>query len=340
MLAYTLSHDANYGAGSTVFGLLFGGTTTLVLLTDPMKEVRYIHDPETSALADRPLYQRIWLAACLLYNLRGVGTNVAVTTRPTAPFRGPRTRRAWYIRQGLRLVFAYLVNDICEVWITQNQHVYPPSMVSPRTHVVPEDLETWKRALGAFAFGGRIYATLTTDSIVISVVTVALGMHTPEDWPDLFGSISHAYTVRRFWGYTWHHAMQRHFRAWGTFLVRALHIPRRTRLSSLVQLHIAFVLSAFQHALGDLMVGWRYTGRSMPFFLLNGVAITIEDLFLSAARSFGAKSTPATKLLGYIWVVLWLGWSAPLLVDWMMEADLQVLPVPVSPTSLIILPVL
>ncbi len=88
------------------------------------------------------------------------------------------------------------------------------------------------------------------------------------------------------------------------------------------------------------MVGWRYTGRSMPFFLLNGVAITIEDLFLTAARSLGAESTPAMKLLGYAWVVLWFGWSAPLLVDWMMQADLDLMPVPISPTNLLVLPIL
>lgn len=76
----------------------------------------------------------------------------------------------------------------------------------------------------------------------------------------------------------------------------------------------------------------------MPFFLLNGVAITIEDLFLTAAKSLGAKSTPATRLLGYVWVVLWLGWSSPLFVDWMMEAGLGLMPNPVSPTKLVILP--
>lgn len=218
MLVYTCGFEDNYGTGSTLFGLVVGGTATLVLLTDPMVEVRYVRDPDPSPLAARPLYQRTWIAACLLCNLRCVGTNFTVlsmhsiarhiklirldssqvTAHSTAPFRGPR--RAWYTRQGLRLLSAYLINDICETWITLNRHIYPPSLVGPPTHVVPEDLEMWKRGLGAFAFGSRIYATLTIDSIVLSVVTVALGMHSPEDWPDLFGSIFHAYTVRRFWG--------------------------------------------------------------------------------------------------------------------------------------------
>ncbi|TFK83286.1 hypothetical protein K466DRAFT_498755 [Polyporus arcularius HHB13444] len=338
MLAYTWSHDANYGTGSTLFGLIFAGTTTLVLLTDPMNEVRYVRDKDPSPLATRPLHRRVWIAACLLCNLRCVGTNIQVTKHLTAPF--PGSRRAWYIRQGRRFLSAYLVNDICETWIGLNRHVYPPSLVAPATHVALQDVKIWERALGGFALTGRIYATMAMDNIALSVITVALGMYSPEDWPALFGSISQAYTIRRFWGYTWHHALQRHLRAWGIFVVRALRIPRGTRLSSLVQLHVAFLLSGLQHALGDLMVGWRYTGRSMPFFLLNGVAITIEDLFLTVARSLGARSTPATKLLGYVWVVLWFGWSAPLLVDWMMEADLNLISLPVSPTKLLVLPVL
>ncbi len=143
----------------------------------------------------------------------------------TVPFRG--SRRAWYIRQGWRFLSAYLINDICETWIGLNRHVYPPSLVSPPTHVVPQDVKIWWRALGGFALTGRIYATLTMDNIALSVITVALGMYSPEDWPDLFGSISQAYTVRRVWGYvyshnptshtlkdlrnryTWHHALQR-----------------------------------------------------------------------------------------------------------------------------------
>ncbi|RPD57428.1 hypothetical protein L227DRAFT_506900 [Lentinus tigrinus ALCF2SS1-6] len=340
MLAYTLSNDTNYGVGTSLLGMVVSGTATHVLLTDPIKDVRYLRDADPSPLAARPLYKRMWFAACFVYNLRCVGTNINVMSRITVPFQG--RRQVWYMRQGLRFLLAYMVNDLCETWISMNRHVYPPSLFNPTAHVVPENLKTWKRALGGFAYISRLYATIDMENIILAVVTVALGISSPDDWPDMFGSVSHAYTVRRFWGYTWHHMMQHHFRVWGMFVVRALGIPRRTRLSSFVQLHVAFALSALQHAFGDLMVGWRFFGRSMPFFLLNGLAITIEDQFLAAAKTLGVKQTLATKALGYIWVVSWFGWSlvTSRYVDWLMEADSGVLPNPVSPTKAIVLPIL
>lgn len=36
---------------------------------------------------------------------------------------------------------------------------------------------------------------------VLSIFCVALGVHEPQNWPDVFGDWSDSYTIRRFWSY-------------------------------------------------------------------------------------------------------------------------------------------
>ena len=42
-------------------------------------------------------------------------------------------------------------------------------------------------------------AALTVQYRMAGVVTVATGLGKPGNWPDAFGSVTDAYTIRRFW---------------------------------------------------------------------------------------------------------------------------------------------
>lgn len=41
----------------------------------------------------------------------------------------------------------------------------------------------------------------------VAVVAVGLRLYQPCDWPLLYGRLSDAYSVRRFWAYSWHQMM-------------------------------------------------------------------------------------------------------------------------------------
>lgn len=57
------------------------------------------------------------------------------------------------------------------------------------------------------------------------------------------------------------------------------------------------------------MLDVSFTGRTMPFFLMQAVAITLEDLLIDA---FGnTKPTIVTKNIGYVWVAVWFYFSLP-----------------------------
>jgi hypothetical protein len=46
----------------------------------------------------------------------------------------------------------------------------------------------------------HVWAHLDVSYSVAALITTALGIYSPRDWPPLFGSISDSWTVRRFWG--------------------------------------------------------------------------------------------------------------------------------------------
>ena len=70
------------------------------------------------------------------------------------------------------------------------------------------------------------------------------------------------------------------------------------------------------------MLGRQYIGQSMPFFLANAVAITVEDAVIAVGRRW-LRFTPQppkwAMLLGYVWVIAWFYLVAPLHVDMMVR---------------------
>lgn len=79
---------------------------------------------------------------------------------------------------------------------------------------------------------------------------------------------------------------------------------------------MAFFLSGMLHSVGDYMVGREHFGRSLPFFVAQAVAITLEEpMFNFLAGRSTVLPASAARTLGYLWVMIWLLVSAPLLID-------------------------
>lgn len=61
----------------------------------------------------------------------------------------------------------------------------------------------------AFMYGAGPYYFINIQYVVCSIVAVALGLSKPADWPPLFGRLSEATTVRRFWSRFWHQMIRK-----------------------------------------------------------------------------------------------------------------------------------
>ena len=110
---------------------------------------------------------------------------------------------------------------------------------------------------------------------------------------------------------------------------KILKFPRGTNRSSYTQLYIAFFLSGFIHFAGDFMLEKRPAYHSFKFFLLQAVAITLEDFVVHVAKRvlhrrgielaqgrLGEEWAEAVaRVAGYCWVTLWFCLTLPVWLD-------------------------
>lgn len=91
--------------------------------------------------------------------------------------------------------------------------------------------------------------------------------------------------------------------------------------SSYVQLYTAFFISGIIHYTGDYMVSHQWQGRSLHFFLLQAVAITIEDGVIGFGKMLGIRgSGDVWKALGFAWCWVWFAYSLPIWLTPVFEA--------------------
>jgi hypothetical protein len=121
------------------------------------------------------------------------------------------------------------------------------------------------------------------------------------------------------------------FESNGKAVARTFGFRPGSQASSSTQLYIAFILSGIIHTVGgDAMVGATYLGASFPFFFVQAVAITVEDMVIAVIGAVNLVPLYYLRLLGYLWVFWWFNLTAPLYINWSIEAGIgksEMLPV-------------
>ncbi|PCH35769.1 hypothetical protein WOLCODRAFT_133975 [Wolfiporia cocos MD-104 SS10] len=310
--AYVLSRACSFSTGSvhrdySLGCMLMGQLITtfhLLCLSNPLAQFR--HESDLVPPSELSFLRRVYWSMCVFFNNRGVGWSYQVSNVPPRPSEARWT----FVRQQLFAVFRwYLVLDIA-----QSLQRYCPQLFRH---------ETGTRALVAEGLVHRCVtiAIVAVQYTLLSVVCVAAGISVPRDWPAIYGSWADAYTVRRFWGRSYHQMLRRYTRSIGKAVCQLLCLRPRSKASSYVQLYAAFAVSGLMHCGGDLMVSRGIFGASFPFYFMQAIAIMFEDAVIGIARRLGLKSSNAwTRFVGYIWLVVWLGISAPWYVNWSMRA--------------------
>ncbi|KAI0315998.1 membrane bound O-acyl transferase family-domain-containing protein [Amylostereum chailletii] len=247
------------------------------------------HERDGQPPREMSIWRRLYWAFCLDHGFRGVGWTHQVKNVPPRPTEHPGV----FIGQCLlRALWYFLLADAA------NTYVCAVDGIHPQGYALRTSIST--------AWICVTYAMLNSEYLALAALAVALRIGRPEDWPDIFGSASEAFTLRNFWGKVWHQNLRRLFVPLGQRIAQAWGFKRGTLLSSYTQLYAAFVVSGVIHSSGDAMVGRAYTGVSMPFFLLQAAAITGEDAVVALGRRLGIAPSRAVKTLGYVWVFGWI----------------------------------
>jgi len=301
----------DYSIGNLIMIQVF--TAYLLLwLVNPVTEYRHEHD--VTAAAKLPFVRRVWWLLCIINNPRGIGWSYEVAHLPTRPSSSKWTFVVHKLLSALRW---YLFLDLAQTYNQSPLRSIYDSAVGPQAYLM--------RPISIIARFSSLVGLLALENSLAAATSVALSITTPREWPDIYGRWSDAYTVRRFWGRTYHQLLRRLTASCGKACCRALGLRPGTRASSYTQLYVGFAVSGFLHCGGDLMVSPYLFGTSFPFFMSQAVAITFEDAVIGIVRRSGAKiPLNLAHLAGYAWAITWLCISAPLYVNWSLLISLTV----------------
>lgn len=199
LVVYTSTDNAvnDFGVGSHILTLLFGAFDHLVL-RDSQKDVA-LEGQKRGAIGDKPFLERLKWGSKLIRSTRGVGCidSCAPKAHRLAPAPSSKTTRKAFILSRLgHIAFNILLFDLAGFVNRLNPHFkrHGPPLSSAENALI------WRLAM-IFGFAASEHALLVSLHSIISIISVGLGETEPREWPPLFGNLSDAYTVRRFWGY-------------------------------------------------------------------------------------------------------------------------------------------
>lgn len=189
----------------------------------------------------------------------------------------------------------------------------------PETRVTIREFQI--RALQATdkVVGDLLLLSLYHDACAI--LWLSLGLDESWEWPPLYGKISEAFTMRRFWSMYWHRLFYKSSTSHASLISRHIFgIKRRTAFSRIINSFLVFWISAVMHSMVQTRLGHPCAwGRNMWYWMLQPVAFIIEGVvqfvwgkakrrvsFLDV-RMLGVFE----RLVGYAWVCTWLIWEAP-----------------------------
>ncbi|KAF9809459.1 hypothetical protein IEO21_07385 [Rhodonia placenta] len=241
------------------------------------------HERDYIAPPALPFLRRIYWASCVITGPRGVGWNYQVANVPPRPSE-PR----WTFVRHQLLAQGYI-----------------------------------QRCINIVARFVPSYGMIAMHYCLLSAVSVAMAWSLPRDWPTMYGEWADAYTLRRFWGHTYHQLLRRYTASMGKACCRLLGLRQGSWASSYTQLYVGFAVSGLMHCGGDFMVSPKLFGASFPFFIAQAAAISLEDAVVGLAKRTGMQAQCPDGLahaLGYVWVFVWLNMSVPWYLNWSTRA--------------------
>jgi hypothetical protein len=326
-----------------------------ILITDIQRDIYPKDQPPRvkGAEADITLKKRFRRALSPYTSPRGIGWSFEPRTLPK-PSTKPRF--AFVSSRIARALAGTLIRTFASVMVNSN-----PALSGNTLSV--RDMGWFYHTTGVFAFALNTVAQVNTVHCVLAAFCAGVGISGPQEWLDVFGSPFDAYSVQGFWGYvrsnpdvldltetlisrrTWHQLLRRvsfinaitylthtdntsqSLKSCAVFVVtKILHCPIGKPYTAFVFLNTVFLISGLVHVGGEYMMLGRLGLGALRFFLLEGLAVSVEMIVFNALSLSGwslasprkaALPTPKlwTRIVGYIWVLLWFWWSLPFMVD-------------------------
>ncbi|GLA25430.1 hypothetical protein AnigIFM63326_002131 [Aspergillus niger] len=274
-----------------------------------------------------PPTQRLPWALELFSVTRGIGWDWRVSRIPE--LTAPKSRARFVTARLLTIIAMYAGLYLLEVTCQELLASYPsPGIVDGNPiQILMGDLFLYGLIVLGLAL--VIYSHFALFVLPLSILCVGLQIgpvawRDMSAWPPDYGSLWESYSLRRFWGITWHQQLRRHTGAPAAYILSLLPEAMRTskrRPARLIRRYllvlITFVVSGLIHTFGSYHVS---RGMGMPssyggevkYFISQAVFIMIEDFVCWMLgiddRSAGEAST-VRRWVGYTVTAGWYFWS-------------------------------
>ncbi|TRM69512.1 membrane bound O-acyl transferase family-domain-containing protein [Schizophyllum amplum] len=302
----TLGNPAiDYQGASIGFGWSAFTALHFYFLVDPLHDGTR-HREDMQLAKDKPFGKRLWWATCLLFSNRGIGWTTAIPHLPQMPHY--RSGKEFALARLRDAVFFFFVTDLAGTYFAQN----PITSYRAGERLPISSQGLLFQCITVAITVCHFWANSQMSYSIISVIAVACGSE-PRDWPPMWGDLLETYTLRKVWGRVWHQLMRRYVASTGKAVVHLLGVQRGTNASSYIQLYVGFLASGLTHTWGDRQIDVT-VGDSVPFFMLQAIAITFEDGVIALAKKAGMKENAATWAVGRLWAATVLLATLPMLV--------------------------
>ncbi|PYI29206.1 putative toxin biosynthesis protein [Aspergillus indologenus CBS 114.80] len=173
------------------------------------------------------------------------------------------------------------------------------------------------RALFCLSFGIVGRATIVASYNVFAIVAVGLRLYEPVQWPPVAGSLWEGWSIRRFWGITWHQTFRQLLTSNADFLLALMRISPSGRLGWTLRALVAFTVSGVIHLFMDVGFGVPMAkSGALWFFCLQIVGVVIEGIVRDLFQPLRARMNPGVKrMIGYVWVALFMLWTVPIWIN-------------------------
>ncbi|OCL05012.1 hypothetical protein AOQ84DRAFT_105058 [Glonium stellatum] len=305
----------DYSSGCTALTLAFTYLDWIVLANPDKEKWHKIRDRRNAkGKQDRNIavpssfVQRLWWAARLMIYVRGTGWSHQSKNVPEGhPANYPKLKFA--VRKTFRAVFFFFVQDTACAYTASTP--YGTYRGIEKTPVGFLSAPFMTQFLLCWVHITITYSLLELINCVVGVISVLSGLAPPNECPRLFGDLRGAYTVRRSWSATWHQMMRRVCSMSGIFLARdVFHLAKGTFASKYLQLFVGFLASGIIHSGASAANARSFVDNGeISFFLAQAVIILIEDHIIEFGRKLGARDSWIWRILGYLWIITWFGYS-------------------------------
>ncbi|KAK8075552.1 hypothetical protein PG997_010215 [Apiospora hydei] len=266
------------------------------------------------------LTERIKFGLAVFFSWRFVNTPQQVKNLPKHDQRLRMSRSRFLSQAALTIACCYLLLDLMSSSSDPNisAKFFTPDKVGLFSRLAEVSME--ELVMRFFAAVGSCAGLIAFQRGVYNVaafISVGIRLNSPNDWPPFNGPIRQTYTLRYFWSTFWHQINTHRLSSMAMFLMHnVLHLPRGTILVRYLRIWLIFLFSGVQHVAIDVASGisLQHSG-AMRFFWIQPLGLVIEDLFLSLFNGGSQRAGQPFKLwqhfLGWIWVGLWMAWTAP-----------------------------